>query len=662
MSSPRLLTLLLSLLALLLCLPSLLAQPSSPVVLRQYGAPTVGALIADVDTGILYIAAQGTLQQILRFTSTGAPLTPFSTPSLSPCGVSLTPPSPSTPRLLYVSDCSSPFITVFHLDGTVASTFTLLANASSSPSPLPSLISYTLSVDSTFDVYRIATTQPRTILRFDATTHALTQTIQPPTMRVATGLGVQSNGDVVIADDSGDQLLLIPSSPASPLITNATAIPLPQVNELDVDPLTGDIFASRGPILLHLTRTGLLLPNLTNPYGTSQDAVAVDSAHDVVYSMDDATQTVHQFSISNGTLLGNWLGAPVFDQPFVVAPTTGPRGEAAFIVVSRRTVTWYFSSNATSYASYSQVNSIGGITTDSVGRVWITSYVPGSGVGVVLVLGWTTPSDPSTGPTVLATVNTTTPALLVPSSLYVDASFSVYVCDSGNARIVRLSLDSQVLQQFTSINGGVPLSGLRGVYVSPSTGAVYAISSGTLLRFDADGQQMTNLSSTATLPSPVFLVGDVNGLLYVADSIRNAVVVMREDGSVYATFNATAGYPWKNVGTLALDAANSLWVLDYVNKQLYVTTPTPAPAPAPTPSDDDGSSSSSHAGVIAGVVIAVLVVLAVVLGVWLWRRRSRSGGEDVGRANAGNAYAVPIIGGRGRSTDAPPAIRSPALY
>ena len=350
---------------------------------------------------------------------------------------------------------------------------------------------------------------------------------------------------------------------------------------------------------------------------------------------------MHQYSISNATNLRNVLGAPVFSSPSAIAVSSSP---PTFLVVDGRKVSWYLAGgDGSAYASFSASAPVGGVATDSQGRVYISTFISAT-TGAVVVLSLVASRTGVTvemGPTLTASPI----PLSSPSGLFVDAEFNVFVCDTGNARIVQLnSSDSTVINTFAS--NAVPLSNLTAVYVSTSSGLVYAVSDSRLVQFNPSTLQMAVLSSASvSLMSPVAVSGDSNGLLYVADAAWNAVLVLHADGSLYRQLNAQGGYPWQSVKALTVDANNSLWVVDQASKMVYVALPVPPPSVPSPPS----SSSSPNAGLIAGVVIAGVVVLAVVAALVVYQyRRTRKQGMEMGGGEGGSVgsfASAPAQGG-----------------
>jgi uridylate kinase len=165
----------------------------------------------------------------------------------------------------------------------------------------------------------------------------------------------------------------------------------------------------------------------------------------------------------------------------------------------------------------------------------------------------------------------------MPLGVAVDAADNLYIADSVNQRIRKVNLNSKTI---TTIAG----DGVEG--------------------YSGDGGPAT--SASLQLPSGVAVDG--SGDIYVADGLNHVVRMVDATTGFISTIagNGTAGFggdggpavdaTFGNLGNVAVDATNDVFIADYTNNRVRVVgsganpppptaTTTPSEASTPTPSD-----------------------------------------------------------------------------
>jgi predicted membrane-bound mannosyltransferase/DNA-binding beta-propeller fold protein YncE len=176
-----------------------------------------------------------------------------------------------------------------------------------------------------------------------------------------------------------------------------------------------------------------------------------------------------------------------------------------------------------------------------------------------------------------------------PRGLAVAPDGSVYVADTGNNRIVHLSADGEVLQEwgtFADVAKG-PASG--GTFNQPwdvavgPDGSVYVADTwnNRIQKFTADGKFVTmwGYFGQAEKPDafwgPRGVVVDAKGRVYVTDTGNKRVVVFDSNGNYVTQFGSTGAQPGQfdePVG-IALDQAGNVYIDDTWNQRVQVLAP-----------------------------------------------------------------------------------------
>ena len=120
--------------------------------------------------------------------------------------------------------------------------------------------------------------------------------------------------------------------------------------------------------------------------------------------------------------------------------------------------------------------------------------------------------------TLLDVFTTSSPALYRPSDVVVDAAGSIYITDSGNSRIVKLSSTGAQLAVY-----GTALNHPRGLSLD-SAGGVYVVDSSNnrVVKFDVHAMQQSRTFTpvTAALPAAGSLAVDLAGNWYTFESYQ----------------------------------------------------------------------------------------------------------------------------------------------
>jgi sugar lactone lactonase YvrE len=227
---------------------------------------------------------------------------------------------------------------------------------------------------------------------------------------------------------------------------------------------------------------------------------------------------------------------------------------------------------------------------------------------VTTFAGQTGQAGSSNGPAALALFNT-------PSGVAVDLASNVYVADTGNQIIRKISGGGQVstLAGLAGVAGYQDGVGTNALFSSPSSvavdlaGNVYVADPGnyTVRKIMPDGT-VTTVAGDVVFNSGVFGAGDgvggkaafsamaglavdKTGNVYVADTFNNTIRMIATNGSV-TTIGGVAGTPGSADGSganalffhpagIAVDAAGIVYVADSLNNTIRVGIPSPTSPP-----------------------------------------------------------------------------------
>jgi sugar lactone lactonase YvrE len=158
-----------------------------------------------------------------------------------------------------------------------------------------------------------------------------------------------------------------------------------------------------------------------------------------------------------------------------------------------------------------------------------------------------------------------------PSAVVVDRDGTVFVADTGNNAIRRLTSDGQVSTLTTALNGPMGLaidSGGRLLVADTYNDRIVSV--------DRDGT-ITPLMLTAALDTPTALAADSAGTLYIADTGNNVVHVVTTAGTV-TTIDAAVIGGWRHPLGVAIDSAGTLYVTDDTSRVTEVLPGAPLSA------------------------------------------------------------------------------------
>lgn len=175
-----------------------------------------------------------------------------------------------------------------------------------------------------------------------------------------------------------------------------------------------------------------------------------------------------------------------------------------------------------------------------------------------------------------------------PSGVAVDVSGNVYVADSFNSRVVKLSPLGELLTSWgTRGTGPGQFTTPQDVAVSPN-GDIYVLdfTNATVQEFSPDGALRDEWGGSGTgrgqLYYPQALTVDGQGNVYVADTSNNRIVKFSASGAVLATFGSRGTDPGQFVfpTSIAVDHEGNMYVVDQTRVQKLSPTGQPLSYPS----------------------------------------------------------------------------------
>jgi sugar lactone lactonase YvrE len=151
-----------------------------------------------------------------------------------------------------------------------------------------------------------------------------------------------------------------------------------------------------------------------------------------------------------------------------------------------------------------------------------------------------------------------------PSGLTVDAAGTVYVADTGNNAIRRVTRDGSVSTVAVNLNGplGITTDGRGRLIASDSY-------NDRLVMIAGDGA-VTPLSIAAPLDTPTALALDASGTLYVADTGNDVIRAIAPSGLV-STFDAGAVGGLRRPSGVTVDSSGVLYVTDASSRVIEIS-------------------------------------------------------------------------------------------
>jgi trimeric autotransporter adhesin len=159
----------------------------------------------------------------------------------------------------------------------------------------------------------------------------------------------------------------------------------------------------------------------------------------------------------------------------------------------------------------------------------------------------------------------TSAALSYPRGVTVDASGNLYIADTYNGRIRKVSKSSGIITTVAGTKDGA---------------------------FSGDGGPATS----ARLYAPSGVTLDALGNLYIADTYNNRIRMVSESSGIITTVAGTGTYNYSGDGGLAtsatlfhpsgvtVDASGNLYIADFGNSRIRMISLTSAPSASPAPS------------------------------------------------------------------------------
>ncbi len=169
---------------------------------------------------------------------------------------------------------------------------------------------------------------------------------------------------------------------------------------------------------------------------------------------------------------------------------------------------------------------------------------------------------------VVSTLSTGSVTLGLPADITVDTTGNIYIADSSNNRIVRVT--PQGVASVIAITGlGTALSGPAGVAVDGS-GNLYIADSGNnrVVEIAPSGSGSVVSTSSVTIHGPRGVALDPSGNLFIADTVDNQIVEVTPGGTAAAFSITGLGTALNSPTSVAVDPSGDLYIADSVNNRI----------------------------------------------------------------------------------------------
>jgi sugar lactone lactonase YvrE len=276
--------------------------------------------------------------------------------------------------------------------------------------------------------------------------------------------------------------------------------------------------------------------------------------------VDTGTTTIHsptQIAIDN---LGNLY-------------VTGYRDGKLWRVLSGSTISYNFSTVSPPPAS------VAGVAIDNLGVVYVSDPTASRIYSIFL-----------DGTASLVSLSGLTPGLNTPVGLAVDRDANLYIADTGNHRVVKVTaVDGVSVVNTGSYTIG---DGMTGVAVD-LTGTLYIadFANSRIIKVTpgGDASLLTVSGITPALGAPRGVAVDAAGNLYISDYDNNRIVRVTTTG--VASVIPTGGYTLAQPYSVTVDQHGKLYIPDWTNDRI-VTVDQSTPADYTFPSTAYGTTSS----------------------------------------------------------------------
>jgi len=173
---------------------------------------------------------------------------------------------------------------------------------------------------------------------------------------------------------------------------------------------------------------------------------------------------------------------------------------------------------------------------------------------------------------VVSTLSTGSLTLSVPADMTVDTGGNIYIADTSNNRIVRIT--AQGVASVFAISGlGTALNAPTGVAIDGS-GNLYIADSGNnrIVEATAAGSGSVVDTSGVTMNSPRGVALDPSGDIFIADTDNNRIVEVPAGGAA-AVFSITGlGTTLSTPTGAAVDTSGNLYIADSANNRIVIVT------------------------------------------------------------------------------------------
>lgn len=402
------------------------------------------------------------------------------------------------------------------------------------------------------------------------------------------GVAVDSSGNVYVTQSNGDVVEETPS-PSPSGYTPSTLVTLNSPTGIVVDP-SGNLYIaddSADKIFKETLSSGSYLQSIVESGLSAPFGMAIDPVGNLYVSDAYSGGRVLILQIAGVNFGSQSVGSAVATLPVTFTFDTGgtlasysvlTQGIAGLDFVDAGGGTCVaatdYTASATCTVNVTFTPKLAGVRYGAVtlytatGVPFATAYIHGIGIGPQLAFA------PSTLSTIVSSAST-------PYGVAVDAVGTIYIADSGNARVLKETPSAGVyIESIAASSLGTPydvaVDGSGNLFI-----ADIAFNQVLEVQLLASGSYATTPVAIGTgLSTPNSVALDGNGNVYIADSSNNRVLKETLSAGVYTQSTVADGstmpYPLQVPKGVAVDASGNVYIANTDNYQVLEESPTAA--------------------------------------------------------------------------------------